>query len=346
MAGETALAQTASTQASTASATGPEGLQWRDGEAPVRIAADLTLTGVLQPLHGARVTLTGVQDGAREVLMYDVTGSGLLTGKPAKQEAGRLDLLLFNRGSAQVYEKALRSLRYINRAAQPTPGVRYLTIDITDATSFSEPVYSVKINLPEAPESQASQFDFLSPDLLKSTAQALNFDTFSFDIDRSRVADDVAAGAAAWITSTFPAPDSTRQDTSLNLMGGTGFAIFRQPSRPAAGLPEQAAAFADSDYLVFAPAVVAGRPEQHPDTEETGLLADRPYRLFRERQAGAPRFNAAETLVTDPESGDLSGSVYGAPVLETTSDSAPIIALSDSVARRRQRDAAQLQDAA
>lgn len=298
-------------------------LAWADGDPALPVAPDLSLAGVLQPIHGATVSLENTPDDIREVLMYDISGTGLLVGRPRHAERSGQQLFLFNRADAGTYEAALRKFQYLNRSPDPTPGARRLTIEVTDATTLSTPVLDAVI---EVRAHEAEAFDFLPARMLKFWPGEPQFDAFEFS--RSTPFSEQPAPAEYGFADTGDQP----AESTLFETGGNDYELFyaalpEPDDAPEPGRP----VFADGTYLLLVHA------ESHPGAAvgndgETGVLGERDYRLFRERPTGdVARSGARDLLTADPE----SGAMFTVTAIGRTSDSDPVIAVSDSQARRR-----------
>lgn len=290
------------------------------------VAEELSLAATLQPIHGAHVTISGASDGAYEVLMYDLTGTGILASHATSADGAQQDLYLFNKADRAVYEAVLRGIRYSNRAPEPTPGVRHVKIDITDATAFAEPVYAATLDVIApvdviAPTEQA--YDLLAPDLLRQTAENIQFAAFEF----APLGTVLPSYSDVWAAPN--AGDDLFADE------GTTYTLFEQA---AGGLADRGADLgreetslaANGHYLVFSRQAVIATTAQSPG--DADLLDGREYRMFRERQQdGTGGSDAATLLVQDPE----SGAWFSAPAISQISDTAPVIAINDSETRRR-----------
>jgi hypothetical protein len=81
---------------------------------------------------GARVTLSGVVDGASEKLLYDLGLSRIAVEAAPGPRADELTLRFGRRDLAGAYFSALGSLRYINWSARPTAGERRVIVEAID----------------------------------------------------------------------------------------------------------------------------------------------------------------------------------------------------------------------
>jgi len=286
------------------------------------VAETLSLAATLQPVHGAHVTMNGANDGVYEVLMYDLTGTGILASHVTSADGTQQDLYLFNKADRDVYEAVLRGIRYSNRAPEPTPGVRHVKIDITDATAFAEPVYTATLDIiaPDdviAPAEQA--YDLLAPDLLRQTAENIQFAAFEF----------APLGTASSSYRDFWSVPDAGDDLFTD--EDTAYTLFEQAARALADWDgDETTLLADGHYLLFIRQAVIATTAQ--PTAEADLLDGREYRMFRERHpVGTGGSDAATLLVQDPE----SGAWFSAPAISQISDTAPVIAINDSDARRR-----------
>jgi len=336
---ETVTEAPSSLPASDGEAVRPVALTWQDGDPAVAVAADVALDAALQPLHGAVVRVTGTLDGVREVLMHDLSGLGLLAGRPKGGATDRIDLYLFNRASAADYETALRSIQYVNRSPEPTPGTRQVTVEVIDATALTEVVLQGSLEIP-APDA----YEFLSPDLLQGTFERLAFDPFDYSAPPAPpiglMGDKVYAGP----------PRDPDVFAAMGEDGADAYHLHRPARRAALAvmLESQPGATvrtpelmngedADGGYWVLTSAVAEA---EVGDRAETTFLEASAYRLFRERH---PARDTADGLFAESPSADEAPATIH---VESISDSAPVVAVADSVARRQARDRELLKDAA
>ena len=285
-------------------------------DTPVAVAAGLSLTETLEPIHGAHVAMNDASDGICEVLMYDLTGTGILASRNNSSDGTRQDLYLFNKADRAVYERVLRGILYVNRAPEPSPGIRHLMIDVTDATAFAEQIYAAAVNVVSAAE---QDYDLLPPDLLRTTTDNIQFGAFEF----------APVGTTSRSYEDFRIDPEDSNDLFAD--NGLAYTMFEKsagdPGDPASG---ESAWLANGHYLVLVrPAEIAATVQPR---EAASLLDGQEYRMFRERE---PENNglsdAASLLVQDPE----SGAWFSAPAISQISDGAPVIAISDGDARRR-----------
>jgi hypothetical protein len=242
-------------------------------------------------VQAATVHMDGRQDGAREVLMYDLTGTGLLACRDESADGPAVALHLVARNSRDAYAQVLHSIRYLNRAARPHAGERRFDVEVIDATGFPVRIgdRSLWVDAATAPH---EAFDKLAPEVIR------------FDLDDHVIApetgfddDDFAALAAetAEIAGPPPAPTPTGDGFAAR-HGDGGYWIHR----PAAARPEPAAAMPSllgdaATYHVFRPAGATAAPPQAPATIEASegpasfARGERSFRVFRHAPAAVAR---------------------------------------------------------
>ncbi len=115
------------------------------GSSTLVIDDDITLSDVDGThLDGAEVRLSGVLDGADEILSVTT-----VAGINASYAADGADMVMSLTGNATLtdYEQVLESLTYNNTATSITAGQRSLQISITDETGQTSEVVSTDINV-------------------------------------------------------------------------------------------------------------------------------------------------------------------------------------------------------
>lgn len=98
---------------------------------------DLDWTGAVGgTVQAATIHLSGRVDGPREVLEYDLDGTGLLACRDDGPDGDTVALHFVSASSRAAYERALRSVAYANRAIEPQAGERRFDVEVIDATGF------------------------------------------------------------------------------------------------------------------------------------------------------------------------------------------------------------------
>ncbi|MEM9684328.1 MAG: hypothetical protein AAF942_13740, partial [Pseudomonadota bacterium] len=103
-----------------------------------------------QALSGAHVRIDAVRDGEAELLLYDLGGSRILPSIDYLPTHGVLDVHFVGMAPADAYARLLSSLRYINRAAEPTPGSRSIDISVLDEDGQETPVGHLELTVQPA----------------------------------------------------------------------------------------------------------------------------------------------------------------------------------------------------
>jgi len=131
-------------------AAGPQAPVYRAGDPALRLFATLTLPfPPTAPLTGAIATLSGIADGEHEKLLIEL-GTSLVRATPRRDEAsGTLSLILSRTHSAEVYRSLLATLRYVNDAAEPSPGLRKAALQTVDAAGTVADVAATTIGVGE-----------------------------------------------------------------------------------------------------------------------------------------------------------------------------------------------------
>lgn len=251
-------------------------------------------------VQAATVHMHGRHDGAREVLMYDLTGTGLLACRDESADGAAVALHLVAGNSRDAYARALHSIRYLNRAARPHAGERRFDVEVIDATGFPVRIGDRSLWVDAAPAPQEA-FDKLAPEVIR------------FDLDDHVIApetgfDDAAFAALAAETAEIAGPPPAATPT------GDGFAARHGDGdywihRPAAARPEPAAAvpslFVDDAYHVFRPVGATAAPPHAPATIEGSegpasfAPGERSFRVFRHAPAAAAQRRSRATADRD-----------------------------------------------
>ena len=84
-------------------------------------------------LYGAIITVCGISDGNREVLRYDLSGTGLSATHAALPMLGFNVLKFHGADSAANYRKVLNTVRYLNLNPMASGGNRAITFEVMGA---------------------------------------------------------------------------------------------------------------------------------------------------------------------------------------------------------------------
>jgi hypothetical protein len=106
---------------------------YRPGDPAIRVIDAAAMPAAdADELIGAVVVLSGVRDGEHEQLLHDVGLTRLRSFQRLDDENGTFATVFARRQLAASYRAVLDSIRYVNRAARPTPGPRRVTVQIVD----------------------------------------------------------------------------------------------------------------------------------------------------------------------------------------------------------------------
>ncbi len=148
-------------------AAGPKGpLVYSAGDPALRLFAGFELPlSPTTPLTGAIATLSGIRDGEHEKLFVDLGTTLVRATRQRDDTAGTLTLVLSRTQSAETYSGLIASLRYVNDAVAPAPGVRHLALQILDAGGAARDVADAQFGVGEAPleETPAGHVDAQTP---------------------------------------------------------------------------------------------------------------------------------------------------------------------------------------
>jgi hypothetical protein len=115
-------------------------------EPALRLIRDLQLPhDPRELLTGMVVRLSGVADGERERLLYDL-GDTAIRAFPTFAE-GTLTVVFARREVAARYRSILRTLRYLNRAPSPVPGERRVVVQTVDSTGALHMVADLRFSV-------------------------------------------------------------------------------------------------------------------------------------------------------------------------------------------------------
>jgi hypothetical protein len=146
-------------------APGPEAAEkrapvFRVGDPALRLFSGFELPfSPTTPLTGAIATLTGVRDGDHEKLFVDLGTSLVRAARQHDEERGTLTLTLSRTQSTETYSTLLASLRYVNDAPAPAPGIRRIALQILDAGGAPREVAEAQFGVGEAPRDENAAAD-------------------------------------------------------------------------------------------------------------------------------------------------------------------------------------------
>ncbi|MEQ8699672.1 MAG: hypothetical protein RLT05_24320 [Bauldia litoralis] len=289
----------------------------------------LDWSGTVGPtVRAATVRMEGRLDGPREVLSYDLDGTGLLACRDEDADGHSVTLHFMSANSRAAYERVLRSVGYLNRAAHFHEGERRFDVEVTDATGFPVRIgeRSLWVEAPAAvTATTADTFDTLSPEVMRFDLDdhvgefAVGFEEAAFALPANaptaaETGPEAVARSAPAARAAEPAVRATQPaDRFAAHYGDRGYWIHRQSEArvAAAGRGRDATAripapsiFRDSAkiYHIYRPAGATAAPE--PSTPAATLVADPPaafagddrVRVFRRR---APAPGAAAAVPSD-----------------------------------------------
>ena len=94
------------------------------------------------PLVSAKISLYGVQDGVHESLVFSNT---LLDTGISVNHTDSTDIVLTGSNTAEVYQYIIYSVYYINTALEPSPGIRNISITLSDGAHETVNVISILV---------------------------------------------------------------------------------------------------------------------------------------------------------------------------------------------------------
>lgn len=242
-------------------------------------------------LTEAAIVLRGVRDGQAELLMYDLTGTHILASHEYRPQSGMLTLHLLREDTAANYQRVLRSLRYINRAAAPTPGLRTVLYRVTDLTGDVQHVHAAALDVEGAPIGIESAAETRAP-----------------NPDREP---SFAGLAAQALPEEAPVPSAEMVEDWSTAERTTGVADDAAPTTldvPSEPVPTAPEVFPIAEP---APAAIVDAFDKTP-----GFAAGDAYRIFGggEIDASVPPWQRVRTLLASAET------VPEAPILAETRD--------------------------
>lgn len=273
-------------------------------------SVDLRLTDG-RALSGAHVRIDAVRDGEAELLLYDLGGSRILPSIDYLPTHGVLDVHFVGMAPADAYAHLLSSLRYINRAAHPTPGTRSIDISILDANGQEIPVGHLDLtveparpaltveSLEEGPTPVADD-DGPNPFALVVWEKADGGADGDGIVGWHRAGDVPQRGNAPRPASSAPDREDTVSDEPLSWDDGEGVPTFGGEALHLYGAADR-----DADWLTpaggpLSPTDDAAADHNLPAADDEPQIGGDEYRIFMAAAWNDDRIGAIDLPAPDP----------------------------------------------